>query len=165
MKMGDKTFKLDIKIAQAKSIEEAVALQKATPPPPSIMEQFSKLVEKREAQMKEQAKKEGKDPDKVKFTLSKLESYVKTSRSKFYEIVSGKRTLDRNSIILIGYTAGASLDEMNELLKLAGHKGIYSRETEGAIIMYGLLHGLSTYEVDAELKKNNCTLRFHDDVE
>ena len=53
---------------------------------------------------------------------------------------------------------GISLEEMNELLKLAQHKELYAKNKEDAIIIFGLKNKLKIIEIEELLSDYGATL-------
>ena len=45
----------------------------------------------------------------------------------------------------------ATLDETQTLLKQCGYAQLYSRKKRDAVVIYGLLHGMSLFEVNDKL--------------
>ena len=60
-------------------------------------------------------------------------------RSYFYHILSGKKkNPSRNMVLRIGLCAGANLEEMNRLLRLAGTPALYPKIRRDALLIYAI---------------------------
>ncbi len=68
-----------------------------------------------------------------------------------HQIFAGKRNPSRNRLICLAYGIGATLDETNELLKLCGVAQLYSANRRDAIIIFGIVHGVSLFEINDKL--------------
>ena len=82
--------------------------------------------------------------------------------STFYAILNKERPAHKDQLIKVSFILGTTLEELNELLKLAGLKELYAKNKEDAIVRYGKEHGLTISEVDELLEANNCVLRFEE---
>ena len=69
-------------------------------------------------------------------------------RSYFYHILSGARHPGRNMVLRIGFCLGASLPEMNRLLKLAGFSELYPKRRRDAVLIYAVTHSCTMEEAD-----------------
>ena len=86
--------------------------------------------------------------------ISKATLAKQSGMSEIYlhQIFAGRRNPSRNRLLCLCYGLGASVEETQELLKLCGM-------ARDAIIYYGLLHGLSLFEINDKLfDKNEETL-------
>ena len=90
--------------------------------------------------------------DISKATLAK---HASISEIYLHQIFSGKRTPSRNRLICICYGLDATLDETQELLKLFGSAQLYPKYCRDAIIIYGLIHGMSLFEINDKLFLEN----------
>ncbi len=70
-------------------------------------------------------------------------AYINRLRSRTEKKVNP----DRYIILDIGLAIGASLEEIDVLLKAAGFQPLYSRKNEEALIIWGLLHNLTNQEI------------------
>ena len=85
--------------------------------------------------------------------ISKAALAKQSGMSEIYlhQIFAGRRNPSRNRLLCLCYGLGASVEETQELLKLCGMAQL--------IIYYGLLHGLSLFEINDKLfDKNEETL-------
>ena len=96
--------------------------------------------------------------EKYELTFSQIQINSGITKSLFYAIVSGTRKSKKNHIIKIGVAMGISLEEMNELLKLAQHKELYAKNKEDAIIIFGLKNKLKIIEIEELLSDYGATL-------
>ena len=68
-----------------------------------------------------------------------------------HQIFAGRRNPSRNSLLCLCYGLGASLDETQELLKLCSVAQLFSKNRRDAIIIYGLVHNISLFEINDKL--------------
>ena len=93
--------------------------------------------------------------------ISKAALAKQSGMSEIYlhQIFAGRRNPSRNRLLCLCYGLGASVEETQELLKLCGMAQLYPKLKRDAIIYYGLLHGLSLFEINDQLfDKNEETL-------
>ncbi len=69
------------------------------------------------------------------------------AKSHFYAIFNGERNPSRKNIIHLGLAADITLEEMNELLKLAKYKELYPKIKEDAVVIFGLNNHESYEEI------------------
>lgn len=84
------------------------------------------------------------------------------SRSMYLAVKNDTRNPSKETVIKIAFSLGASLEELNELLKLAKLKELYSKNKDDAIILFGIKNNLDIYEIDEMLRKNNSKMRLLD---
>ena len=80
--------------------------------------------------------------------LSQVQCKCGITKSYFYEFANGKRAPKKHHVIKIGMAMHLSLEELNELLKLAQHKELYAKRKEDAIIIYGIKNNLTAMQID-----------------
>ena len=68
-----------------------------------------------------------------------------------YQVFAGRRNPSRSRVLCICFGLSATLDETQELLKQCSLAQLYPREKRDAIVIYGLMHGLSLFEVNDKL--------------
>ena len=68
-----------------------------------------------------------------------------------HQVFAGKRNPSRSRILCLCFGMGATLEETQELLKQCSLAQLYPREKRDAIVIFGLLHGLSLFEVNDKL--------------
>ena len=68
-----------------------------------------------------------------------------------HQVFAGRRNPSRSRVLCICFGLNATLEETQELLKQCSLAQLYPREKRDAIIIYGLLHGLSLFEVNDKL--------------
>lgn len=85
--------------------------------------------------------------------ISKAALAKQAGMSEIYlhQIFAGKRNPSRNRLLCICYGLGASTEETQELLKRCGLAQLYPRLRRDAIILYGLVHGISLFEINDKL--------------
>lgn len=86
-------------------------------------------------------------------TVGEVQTKSGITKSLFYDMLNNKRTPKKPNIIRIGFALNATLEELNELLKLAQLKELYAKNKEDVIIIYGLTHNTPIEDIDKELKK------------
>ena len=89
----------------------------------------------------------------VKKGISKAVLAKQAGMSEVYlhQVFAGRRNPSRSRVLCICFGLDATLDETQELLKQCSLAQLYPREKRDAIIIYGLLHGLSLFEVNDKL--------------
>ena len=93
--------------------------------------------------------------------ISKAALAKQSGMSEIYlhQIFAGRRNPSRNRLLCLCYGLEASVEEPPELLTLCGMAQLYPKLKRDAIIYYGLLHGLSLFEINDKLfAKNEETL-------
>lgn len=70
------------------------------------------------------------------------------SRSFAYQICSGERQPGRDIVLRIAIAVGASVNETQQLLRLAQRGTLYPRDPRDAVIIYALSRKLDLYEAD-----------------
>lgn len=76
-----------------------------------------------------------------------------------HQILSGMRRPTRDKIICLAFSAGASEEETQKLLKHSGCAQLYAADRRDAILLFGIAHGMSLFEVnDALYRENEDTL-------
>lgn len=68
-----------------------------------------------------------------------------------HQVFSGRRNPSRSRILCLCFGMHATLEETQNLLKQAGLAQLYPREKRDAIVVYGLLHGMTLFEVNDKL--------------
>ena len=86
--------------------------------------------------------------DMSKSTLAKRAGM---SNVYLHQVFSGRRNPSRNRMLCICLGMEATLDEAQELLKRSGMGLLYPKDRRDAIIIYGLLHKQSLFEVNDKL--------------
>lgn len=91
--------------------------------------------------------------EKHNMTVGQVQTESGITKSVFYDMLNNKRTPKKHNIIRMGFALNATLEEINELLKIAHLKELYAKDKEDAIIIYGLTHDTLIEDIDKELKK------------
>lgn len=84
-------------------------------------------------------------------TKAVLAKHSGISEVYLHQIFAGRRNPSRNRLLCLCYGLSVSLDETQELLKLCGAAQLYSKNRRDAIIIYGLVHGISLFEINDKL--------------
>ena len=89
--------------------------------------------------------------------LSKATLARKSGMSDVYlhQVLSGRRTLSRDRMLSLCAAAELGLEEIQRLLKRAGYAPLYPRNRRDAILIYGLLHGMTPNEINDKLFTEN----------
>lgn len=72
-----------------------------------------------------------------------------------HQIFAGRRNPSRSRLLCLCYGFHLSLDETQKLLKECGHAPLYAKNRRDAIIIYGLIHKNSIFEVNDQLFDEN----------
>ena len=67
------------------------------------------------------------------------------SKPHLYQVKNDKKILSRKKMVQIGFSLGATKEEIDRLLKCTGHKELYPRKTWDSIILYGLSNHLHSH--------------------
>ena len=86
-------------------------------------------------------------------SISKALLARKAGMSEVYlhQVFSGRRNPSRDRLITICIGMGATLEETQSMLKLAGYAEIYPRIRRDAIIGFGIMHGQELNEINDKL--------------
>ena len=87
-------------------------------------------------------------------TASSLSAKCTPSKGYLYKCMYGERIPSREVIVKLGFALEATKEEIDNMLKYAGHKELYPRNKWDAIIIFGLQNGCTTYEIDELLIEN-----------
>ncbi len=98
--------------------------------------------------------------DKYNKSFSLVCGFADIPESTFYATINETRKPKKELIIKTAFALGATMEELNELLKLAKLKELYAKNTDDAIIIYGIKNSLDLEEIDMLLKSQNCKMRF-----
>ena len=79
---------------------------------------------------------------------SKLNSRCTKSKSYLYKCSSDVKVPSKKVIVCIGIALQATLEEINTMLKYAGHKELYPKNMWDAVIIFGLNKGYTISEID-----------------
>lgn len=72
-----------------------------------------------------------------------------------YQIFSGKRIPSRDRLISIAFGMGLSLDEAQALLKYAGFAPLYPKQKRDSLLIWGISHQFSIYQINDLLYTEN----------
>ena len=78
---------------------------------------------------------------------------VAVSKSQLYAVISGTRNPSKELVIKLALALKLTIEDTNELLKLAGHKELYVKNKADSIIIYGLKENKTVYEIEELLKE------------
>ena len=89
--------------------------------------------------------------------MTKADLARKAGMSDVYlhQVLSGRRTLSRDRLLSLCSAAELSLEETQRLLKRLGYAQLYPRNRRDAILIYGLLHGMTPNEINDKLFAEN----------
>lgn len=83
--------------------------------------------------------------------------HTQLSKSYIYKLLSGQRSVSRDSLLQIAFAIELNLDETNLLLKYANLSELYSRDERDCVIIFALLHNHSLTDLDEILYSYNLT--------
>lgn len=89
--------------------------------------------------------------------FSQVQRECGITKSYFYDFANGTRTPKKHHVIKIGMAMHLTVEEMNELLKLAQHKELYAKRQEDAIIIFGIKNNLTAMQIDELLVESGST--------
>ena len=89
--------------------------------------------------------------DKKGISKAVLAKQSGMSEVYLHQVFSGRRNPSRSRILCMCFGMHATMEETQDLLKKAGLAQLYPREKRDAIILYGLLHGMTLIEVNDKL--------------
>ena len=93
--------------------------------------------------------------EKYGTNASRLSDISGVSRAHLYNVKNDQKVLSRKKVIQIGIGLGATKEEIDKLLKYAGHKELYPRKIWDSIIIYGLNNKLNSYQINELLLEND----------
>ena len=93
--------------------------------------------------------------DERKIAKSTVARESGMSEIYLYQILSGRRSPSRNRLICLCFGLSVGVDGAQELLRLSGAAQLYPRIRRDAIIIYGLSHGMSLFDVNDRLFEQN----------
>ena len=79
----------------------------------------------------------------------------RSSEVYLHQVFSGRRTPSRDRLVSLCVGLGASLEELQQILKQAGYAQLYPKVRRDAIIIYGLLHRRQPGEINDDLFAEN----------
>lgn len=65
-----------------------------------------------------------------------------------HQVFSGKRNPSRSRLICMCIGMRATLEEIQEMLKLCGYAQLYPKNKRDAIILFGVTHGKDLFEIN-----------------
>lgn len=68
-----------------------------------------------------------------------------------HQVFAGHRHPSRNRLLCLCFGMEASLEEAQTLLKKCGYAQLYPRLKRDAVVIYGLLHKMTLYEINDKL--------------
>ncbi|MGN0563506.1 MAG: helix-turn-helix domain-containing protein [Candidatus Heritagella sp.] len=85
--------------------------------------------------------------------ISKAALAKQSGMSEVYlhQVFAGRRTPSRSRLLCLCFGLSATLEETQELLKQSGQAQLYPKNRRDVIIMYGLLNGITLFEVNDRL--------------
>lgn len=88
-----------------------------------------------------------------KRNISKAALAKQSGMSEVYlhQVFAGRRSPSRNRLICLCFGLSATLEETQELLKQCALAQLYPKSKRDAIIMYGLVNGISLFDVNDKL--------------
>lgn len=85
--------------------------------------------------------------------ISKSNLAKQSGMSEVYlhQVFAGRRNPSRNRLLCLCFGLSATLEETQELLKQCGHAQLYPRIKRDAIIIFGLINGMTLFTVNDKL--------------
>ena len=68
-----------------------------------------------------------------------------------HQLFSGCRFPSRNRLLCVCFGLGASVEDAQDLLRQARHAPLYTRDRRDAIILYGLSHSMTLFQINDKL--------------
>ena len=68
-----------------------------------------------------------------------------------HQVFAGRRNPSRNRLLCLGFGLNATLEECQDLMKQCGLAQLYPGKKRDAIIIYGLIHEMTLFEVNDKL--------------
>lgn len=93
--------------------------------------------------------------DKSPVSKAELARRSGISEPYIHQIFSGRRNPSRDRLLCVCLALESSLEDTQSLLKQCGHAQLYAGSRRDAIILFGLLHAQSAYEVNDRLFEEN----------
>ena len=92
----------------------------------------------------------------VKKGLTRSQAIKNSMLNTIYgqQIFFGSKTPSRDKLLAIIFGMGLTFDETETLLKQQGYPPLYPRHKRDAIIIYGLMHGISLLDTNTMLYEN-----------
>ena len=78
------------------------------------------------------------------------------NRKYVYQIFSGEKTPSRNKLIALAFGLQLTAEETQTMLKLAGYRDLYAKDTRDAIILYALQRRKNILETNELLYEHEC---------
>lgn len=93
--------------------------------------------------------------DKCGLSKAELARRAEMSEVYLYQVCSGRRKPSRDRLLCICIGIGASLEEVQQLLRRVGYAPVYPRLKRDAIISHGILHRTPLVEINDKLFAEN----------
>lgn len=86
--------------------------------------------------------------EKKKLTKAEVIRSANIDRTYGYQIFDGRKSPSRDKLIMICFGLKLNLDETQRLLKIAGLRELYPRDSRDAIISFSILHNMSLIDAN-----------------
>ena len=96
--------------------------------------------------------------EKTGCTKSQIIKRTNLNRAYLYQIFEGRKMPSRDKLIAIGIGMQLDFDSMQALLKYAGQRPLYARDTRDAAIIFAIQHDLSFDETNTSLYEQHLKL-------
>lgn len=85
--------------------------------------------------------------------ISKAALAKQSGMSEIYlhQVFAGRRNPSRSRLLCLCFGLSATLEENQELLKQCGLAQLYPKDKRDAIVIYGLINGMSLFDVNDKL--------------
>ena len=72
-----------------------------------------------------------------------------------YQIFGGKKRPERDKLLSLTIPMKLTLEETENLLKATGYPLLYAKQPRDAVVIYGILHGMTLLEINELLYKEH----------
>ena len=85
--------------------------------------------------------------------ISKAALAKQSGMSEIYlhQVFAGRRNPSRSRLLCLCFGLSATLEETQELLKQCGLAQLYPKDKRDAIVIYGLINGMSLFDINDKL--------------
>jgi len=91
---------------------------------------------------------------RTNYTIMELSKEILANKSFIYQIFNGERIPGRDTLLRMAFVLKLSIDETEQLLKIAQRGSLYPRFRRDAILLYALHHAYTLQEADNALRQN-----------
>ncbi len=96
--------------------------------------------------------------EKTSCTKAQIIKRTNLNRAYVYQIFEGRKIPSRDKLIAISIGMQLDFDTVQKLLKYAGQRPLYARDTRDAVIIFSVCHGYSFDETNAALYEQHLKI-------